>query len=153
MWMDEWDEGRNDGGRCQVDQDGVGGESGRVAAQLTRDHCRGGGGGADEAEHGSFDNDPDAGRQLFSCQGYGQRECGKGEGLHEQEPAVPAPELERVRVDFAECDEQHQEDEYRLNDGDAVQQERTHVAENRDGGTEKVARRAGKHGYGERPVL
>lgn len=148
--VNERDGKGNDERRKQVDENGVGGEGRSVSSEFAGDDGGGCGRGAYQAYHGSFHDN------LSGHVGEKVEEKGReaeSARLYQQQPQVPRAGLQFVRVNLAEGDEKHGEDEQGLQDGNAGQRERFERGKQGDVGESQIADNACQHGDRKSPSL
>ena len=142
--------GGNEKRRGEVDEHGVGGDVVDVAAEPTGDYGSRRGRRTDEAYHRPFEHHPQAAvGHYHKHAAYGGEEA----ALDGEQPPMPAAQAQLPRVDLAEGEEQHGEDEQRLHDGHGAVGRGARGFERGDAGIDEVAENACQYGDYESPVL
>ena len=122
----------SDGRHGDVAEDDVGSEEAHIAAQHTRDDRRRGGRRRQQTEQGAAGDDPVDGAQQ-------QVEAAAAHQLDEQQPHVLTTQTDVARLDLAEGEEQHGEDQVRRQEGQAADP--------------RIGQRTGQHGDRQHPVF
>jgi hypothetical protein len=141
---------RYDNGYNQIDENGIGGETCRIAAQFHCHYGAGRGGRADEAEHCALDDEPP--RSVGDEMEY---HCQRSEryGLYQTKPKIPCAKVQVGGLHFAECEEQHAEDEQRLDVAYRFVRQGFGACQKWQIRIDKISCHTCKHGDRQRPVF
>lgn len=147
--MDIRDHERNQQGRRQVAENGVGCDVRRAASQFAGDDGRGCGHRTDKTYHRPFENNPRP--TLWYSHGY-SAEPQKHTRLKREQPPVPPAQFQMSWIDLAESDEKHCENQKRLHHFHRGKRLRVDGIEERYADKKKITSDTCQNGENQNPV-